>query len=87
MCGCAVLAYDIPSLREVWEDAALYFTSVESLSSWLWRLSDHPWLLNEAREIAASRASEFTAERMGQRYLGLFKSMLRESSLVASHVA
>jgi len=86
LCGCAVLANDIPSLREVWEDAALYFSSPESLSSWLWRLSDHPWLLNEAREIAGNRAREFTAKRMTEGYLNLFRSMLKES-LVTSNVA
>ena len=86
-CGCAVLANDIPSLREVWEDAALYFSGPESLSSWLWRLSGHPWLHNEAREIARDRAREFTVERMTQGYLDLFRSMLKQSSLVASHVA
>jgi glycogen synthase len=86
-CGCAVLANDIPSLREVWGDAALYFTGSESLSSWLWRLSDHPWLLNEAREIAGIHAREFTAERMTEGYLDLFRSLLKQSSLVAAHVA
>lgn len=87
MCGCAVLAHDIPPLHEVWEDAALYFSDVNSLSSWLWRLSDHPWLLNEAREIAGNRAREFTAGRMAEGYLNLFRSMLSESNLVVSHVA
>lgn len=86
-CGCAVLAYEIPSLREVWGDSALYFTGPDSLSSWLWRLSDHPWLLNEAREIAANHARSFTAERMTQCYLDLFRSISKQSSLVASHVA
>lgn len=86
LCGCMVLANDIPSLREVWEDSALYFSGPESLSSWLWRLSDHPWLLNEAREIAVTRARELTAERMTAGYLKLFRSMLKHS-LVASHVA
>jgi glycogen synthase len=86
LCGCAVLANDIPSLREVWGDAALYFSGAESLSSWLWRLSDHPWLLNEAREIAGSRAREFTAERMAASYLNLFRSMLKQS-LVGNYVA
>ena len=85
-CGCAVLANDIPSLREVWGDAALYFSGADSLSSWLWRLSDHPWLLNEAREIAGSRAREFTAERMAAGYLKLFRSMLKQS-LVGNYVA
>jgi glycogen synthase len=86
LCGCAVLANDIPSLREVWGDAALYFSGADSLSSWLWRLSDHPWLLNEAREIAGSRAREFTAERMAAGYLNLFRSMLKQS-LVGNYVA
>lgn len=86
-CGCAVLANDIPSLREVWGDAALYFTGPQSLSSWLWRLSDHPWLLNEAREIGATHAREFTTERMTEGYLDLFRSILKQSSLVATHVA
>jgi glycosyltransferase involved in cell wall biosynthesis len=86
LCGCAVLANDIPSLREVWGDAALYFSGPESLSSWLWRLSDHPWLLNEARQIAGSRAREFAAERMAARYLKLFRSMVRQS-LVGDYVA
>jgi len=86
-CGCAVLANDLPSLREVWGDAALYFTGPESLSSWLWRLSDHPWLLKEARDIAADRARELTAERMTQGYLNLFRLVSNRSSLVASNVA
>lgn len=86
-CGCAVLANDIPSLREVWGDSALYFTGPDSLSSWLWRLSDHPWLLNEAREIAANHARSFTAECMTEGYLDLFRSISKQSSLVASHVA
>jgi glycogen synthase len=86
LCGCAVLANDIPSLREVWGEDALYFSGPESLSSWLWRLSDHPWLLNEAREIAGNRAHELTAERMSAGYLKLFQTMLKQSQL-ASHVA
>jgi glycogen synthase len=86
LCGCAVLANDIPSLHEVWGDSALYFKGPESLSSWLWRLSDHPWLLNEAQEIARSRAREFTAESMVAEYLKLFRSMLKQS-LVGNYVA
>ena len=35
LCGCAVLAYDIPSLREVWGNGALYFHDAVTLSSLL----------------------------------------------------
>ena len=75
LCGCAVLANDIPSLREVWGDAALYFSSPESLCEWLWRLSDHGGLLREAQRQAQDRAREFTAARMARDYLGLFRSI------------
>lgn len=86
LCGCAVLANDIPSLHEVWGDAALYFSGPESLSEWLWRLGDHSGLLSEAQRSSMRRAREFKAERMGAGYLDLFRSMLKED-LVARHVA
>jgi glycogen(starch) synthase len=86
LCGCAVLANDIPSMREVWGDAALYFSGPESLTEWLWRLGDHAGLLNEAQRSSMRRAQEFTAERMGASYIELFRSILKED-LVARHVA
>ncbi|HEY1578228.1 MAG TPA: glycosyltransferase family 4 protein [Terracidiphilus sp.] len=86
LCGCAVLANDISSLREVWGDAALYFAGPESLSEWLWRLGDHAGLLNEAQRSSMRRAREFTAERMGAGYLELFRSMLKQV-MVGRHVA
>lgn len=86
LCGSAVLANDIPSLREVWGDAALYFSGSESLSEWLWRLSDHPGLLTEARRSSRKRAREFTSERMGADYIELFRSTLKQS-LVGHYVA
>ena len=78
LCGCAVLANDIHSLREVWGDAALYFSGPESLSEWLWRLSDHNGLMTEAQSRAMYRAREFTAVRMAEGYLELFRSIRGE---------
>jgi glycogen synthase len=87
-CGCAVLANDIPSLREVWGDAALYFCGAESLSEWLWRLSDHAGLLAEAQSRAESRAREFTAARMAASYLEVFRLMeARREAAVERNVA
>ena len=64
---CAIVANDIPSFREVWGDAVLYFRTNDSAS-----LAENIRLLNEDRamrrayaELAYSRARErFTTKRM-----------------------
>jgi glycogen(starch) synthase len=86
LCGCAVVANDIPSLREVWEDGALFFSGAESLSNLLDRLSGDRELLMRARERSMRRAEIFTAERMASKYLELFEKVSQQS-LVPSHVA
>jgi glycosyltransferase involved in cell wall biosynthesis len=76
LCGCAVVASDIPSLREVWEDNALFFENTESLSALLVRLYNEPNLLANAQRRSLQRAQHFTAERMATSYLALFQRML-----------
>ncbi len=76
LCGCAVLACDIPSLREIWDSAALYFDSDHSLSLLLHRLSNDVALLTTAQERSLARASTFTAERMASGYYRLFEGAL-----------
>lgn len=85
LCGCAVIVNDIPPLREVWGDAALYFQDAESLSRQLARLAGNQLALSLARKQACWRASQFTAWRMTEAYLELFRSVL--SREVASHAA
>lgn len=79
LCGCAVVARDIPSLREVWQDAALYFRDENQLGALLYRLRDDPELLCLARGSAKQRAQRFTRDRMVDGYLGLFGSVLQSS--------
>ena len=76
LCGCAVVANDIPSLREVWGDAARYFHDASSLSVLLNWLSRSEHALDAARKQAFRRASQFTARRMADAYLELFRSVL-----------
>jgi glycosyltransferase involved in cell wall biosynthesis len=76
LCGCAVLAYDIPSLREVWNSAALYFDSGHSLSLLLHRLDNDVACLTAAQEQSLARAGTFTAERMASGYYRLFEGAL-----------
>jgi len=87
LCGCAMLVNDLPSLREVWGDAAMYFSGADSLSEWLWRLSDHAGLLREMQHRAMDQAREFTAERMAEGYLQLFRSIRKTGSAVERYVA
>jgi glycosyltransferase involved in cell wall biosynthesis len=75
---CAIVANDIPSYREIWGDAALYFRTNDAAS-----LAENIRLLNEDRpmrrayaELAYSRARErFTTKRMIDQCLELYRSL------------
>src|ERR1700733_2406127 len=83
---CAIVANDIPSFREVWGDAALYFRTNDAAS-----LADKICQLNADRamrrayaELAYTRARDrFTTKRMIDDYLPLYRSLLSAKSLVA----
>jgi len=83
LCGCAVLANDIASLREVWSDGALYFSGAESLAELLRDLCDNPERLRAARIQSFQRAGLFTAQRMIKGYLQVFQSALARSEAPA----
>ena len=76
LCGCAVLAYDIPSLREVWDSAALYFDNSESLTALLHQLKADPSRLVTAQQRSRARARLFTADRMAAAYHQTFERAL-----------
>lgn len=75
---CAIVANDIPSFREIWGDAALYFRTNDASS-----LAENIQTLNADRpmrrayaELAYSRARErFTTKRMIDEYLQLYRSL------------
>ena len=75
---CAIVANDIPSYRETWGDAALYFRTNDAAS-----LAENIRLLNEDRpmrrayaEMAYARARErFTTKRMIDQWLELYRSI------------
>ena len=79
---CAIVANDIPSYREIWCDAALYFRTNDAES-----LAENIRLLNEDRamrrayaELAYTRARErFTTKRMIDQYLQLYRSLANSS--------
>ena len=79
LCGCAVLARDIDSLREVWQDAALYFADAASLSTLLNQLAANPDDLQAAQNRSRLRALSFTAEKMVASYAEQFTRLLSET--------
>ena len=74
--GCGILARDLPSFREVWGNAAEYFSDAHSLSVLLSRLNDSPRQLAALQDRSHQRALEFSADRMVNDYLALFDSLL-----------
>ncbi len=76
--GCALVLGDIPSLREVWGDAALFVPpeNATALAAILQRLaSDDPYR-EEFAGRARARARQFTLERMHARYRALYASLV-----------
>ena len=83
---CAILASDIPSLRELWGDAVCYFRNndPDSLQEELERLAADPQLAATFGRMAYERAkTQFTAEGMVQRYLQLYRSLLQAEAIAA----
>lgn len=76
LCGCAVVANDIPSLREVWGDSAIFFRGADQLAAILDDLRK-PEALQQAQQRAYARARLYTAERMAERYVNLFERLIR----------
>ncbi len=83
---CAIVANDIPAFREVWGDAALYFRTndARSLADTLQQLDSDRGLRHAYSDRAYTRARErFTAKRMIDDYLNLYRSLLSADSLAA----
>ncbi|MGA7319518.1 MAG: glycosyltransferase family 4 protein [Candidatus Sulfotelmatobacter sp.] len=83
---CAIVANDIPSFREVWGDAALYFRTndASSLATILRQFdSDRPLRQAYADRAFARARERFTAHRMIDSYLNLYRSLVSAKSLAA----
>jgi glycosyltransferase involved in cell wall biosynthesis len=83
---CAIVANDIPTFREVWADAALYFRTNDagSLATTLRQLDADRGLRQAYADRAFTRARErFTTKRMIDEYLDLYRTLLPAKSLAA----
>jgi glycosyltransferase involved in cell wall biosynthesis len=82
LAGCALVLGDIPSLREIWSDAALFAPpdDAEKIHAALRELIEKPSLRDELSRRARSRAGLFTSERMALGYLRLYERLLSGTS-------
>ena len=86
-CGCAVLAHDIPSLREVWGEAALYFQDAASLEQLLDQLCHATPYFEGAQKKATDRARQLTGARMTDGYLAVYDEVLQTKSASMQELA
>ena len=83
---CAIVANDIPSFREIWGDAVLYFRTNDavSLAESIRQLSQDRSLRRAYAELAYTRARErFTTKRMIEEYLQLYRRLIGAKALAA----
>jgi glycosyltransferase involved in cell wall biosynthesis len=75
---CALVLGDIPSLRELWEDAAIFVDprDPEALREVLACLIDAPRLRDDLAERARERASQHSIERAASAYRQLYMHLL-----------
>ena len=85
LCGCAIVAHDLSSLREVWGDDALYFHDAFELAGQIELLKDNDALRSEMGERAQRKAMTYTVKKMADRYLKQFAAVLARGDEV--HVA
>ncbi|MET0402830.1 MAG: glycosyltransferase family 4 protein [Cystobacter sp.] len=77
LAGCALVLGDIPSLREVWGDAALFVhpDDVEGLAQALRWLMAHPSEREGRANRARTRALTFTPRRMADAFLEVYAAL------------
>ncbi|MFY0581595.1 glycosyltransferase family 4 protein [Cystobacter fuscus] len=77
LAGCALVLGDLPSLREVWGDAALFVhpDDVEGLAQAVRWLMTHPTERECRAHRARARALTFSPRRMAEAYLELYAAL------------
>ena len=81
-CGCALVLGDVPSLREVWADAATYVPpgDADALRRELLDLIRHPRRRAELGVKAQRRAARYTPRRMAQAYVDAYHRLINQTA-------
>jgi glycosyltransferase involved in cell wall biosynthesis len=83
--ACALVLGDIPSLRGIWDGAAIFVppNDASALRSALLELMKRPALLRKQAELARARGLEYTAQRMATGYLSAYSDLMMTKVPVA----
>ncbi|WP_258868240.1 glycosyltransferase family 4 protein [Alkalilimnicola ehrlichii] len=81
LAGCALVLGDIPSLREIWGDTALFVPpdDTRALRDTLQALIDQPRLRQYYATLARRRALHFSSARMTAGYLRAYRHLQQQS--------
>ncbi len=76
--GCALVLGDIPTFRELWQDAALFVDPCDAhaLHRIVAELSRDPSRCTQLQQAARSRAGRYALRRMVDSYVALYQNML-----------
>jgi glycosyltransferase involved in cell wall biosynthesis len=87
--GCALVLGDIPSLREVWRDAAAFVDPDDppALRDRLRELIEWPWRRRRLAGRAIGRAGAYALARLGDGYLSAYQQTLRHRRAIEISVA
>lgn len=87
LCGCALVLGDIPSLRELWNDAALFAPPDHPnlLSAQLHRCIEQPVLRREMARRAHLRAGRYAVDKMAHSYMQLYRELTRAPGTADPH--
>ena len=86
LAGCALVLGDIPTLHEIWGDAAVYVKPDDraALQTALTSLIDDEGRRSALAAAARSRAAALTPERMADHYRTLYSELMRERRTLLS---
>ena len=84
LAGCALVLGDIPSLREVWRDDAVYVDPEDddALRTALRLLTDDSGFRHELALRASERGRAYTADAMAVRYHDAYRALLAPTPLI-----
>jgi len=86
LAGCALVLGDIPSLRENWDDAALFVPpdNTVALEAAIQKLIAEPDLRQSLASGSHDIAATLTPERMAENYLAVYSEVLAKAQLDSS---
>lgn len=84
LAGCALVLGDVPSLRELWRDSALFVSpgNAAEIAAAVMKLIDDASLRGDLSQRARSLACSYSAERMAQGYMSLYEQLLSAQSQI-----